>query len=308
MALVDQIDVIECGVAELAGTGQQACKFDWDRIKTIEFSKPSFVYTLDLDLDNIHDMQQNEDIFIIKNAESFNLVPVEPTVSTSEGSGVESVDGELPYKYDIMFRNKGYKFWAALRTFNSNGGAYNVAFYDVNGNKIMTRSKGGLIKGFSTGMIFTGQYKGREGNTPAEFKMTIQLSDDVSQMERQVVVSNETSGISVSDLDGYNDVVLTPSALAVAATSLVVSAVLVDKSHFASGMVLADFEIKRDGVAVVASAVVANETNKTYTFTIPAAVAGTYTVDTKNTFGKKVVLLPATGILYRGLTGTVIAS
>ena len=308
MALADQINVIECGASELLGTGQQACKFDWNRIKTVEFSAPGYVYTVELDLDSEREAQQKEEIFIVKDAESFNLVPVEPTISTSDGSGVESVDGELPYKYDIMFRNKGYNFWKALRRFNSNGGAYNVAFWDIDGNKIMTQSKGGLIKGFATSMIFTGQYKGREGNTPAEFKMTIQLSDDVSQMERQVVISNETSGISISDLDGYNDVVLTPSPLSVASTSLVVSALLVDKSHFAAGLVLADFVIKKDGVAIVASAATPNETNKTYTFTIPAASAGTYTVDTTNTFGKKVVLLSATGLLYKGLTGTVIVT
>lgn len=307
MALVDQINVVECGAGDLLGTGQQACAFDWNRVKAIEFSNRSFVYTEVLDLDSVRESQQKEDIFIITGAESFNLVPVEPTVSTADGSGLETVDGELPYKYDIMFKKKGMNFWKALRRFNSNS-VWNIAFYDINGTKVMTQSKGGLIKGFTTGMIFTGQYKGQEGNTPAEFKMTIQLNDDVSQMERATWVTGDESQIGISDLDGYNDVILTPSPLAVAATSLVVKAVLVDKSHFAAGMVLADFEIKRNGVAIVSTAVVADENAKTYTFTIPTAVAGTYTVDTVNSFDKKVVLLTATGLLYKGFTGTVISA
>lgn len=307
MALVDQINVVECGAGDLLGTGQQACTFDWNRVKAIEFSNRSFVYTEDVNLESIRESQQKEETFIIAGAESFKLIPVEPTESTTEGSGIKTVDGELPYEYELMFKKKGMNLWKALRRINSNG-IYNVAFYDINGSKIMTQTKSGLIKGFTTSKVFTGQYKGKEGDTSAEFKMSIQLSDDVTEMERATWVDGDQVDYSINDLDGYNDVALTPSPLAVAATSLVVKALLVDKSHFAAGMVLADFAIKRNGVAVVASAVVADENSKTYTFTIPAAVAGTYTVDTVNAFAKKVVLLPATGLLYKGITGTVVAA
>ena len=59
MALVDQINVVECGGAnDLLGTGQQACSFDWNRVKTIEFSLRSYVYTKDVSLDNIREAQQ----------------------------------------------------------------------------------------------------------------------------------------------------------------------------------------------------------------------------------------------------------
>lgn len=307
MALVDQINVVECGANDLLGTGQQACTFDWNRVKTIEFSSRSYVYTDELSLDSIREAQQKEEVFIIAGAESFKLVPVEPTISTTEGSGIETVDGELPYKYELMFKKKGMNFWKALRRFNSNG-LYNVAFYDINGTKILTQTKSGLIKGFTTAMVFTGQYKGKEGDTSAEFKMTIQLSDDVTEMERATWVAGDSVDYSINELDGYNDVILTPQPLASAATSLVVKAVLADKSHFAGGMVLADFAIKKNGVAVVATAATPNEANKTYTFTIPAASAGTYTVDTVNTYGDKVVLLTATGLLYKGITGSVIVT
>jgi hypothetical protein len=307
MALASQINIIECGASDLLGTGQQACSFDWNRVKTIEFSSRSYVYTDDLTLTKIREAQQKEDVFIIAGAESFKLVPVEPTVSTSEGSGIETVDGELPYKYDLMFKKKGMNFWKALRRFNSNG-LYNVAFYDINGTKIMTQTKSGLIKGFTTAMVFTGQYKGKEGDTSAEFKMTIQLSDDVTEMERATWVDGGSVDYSINELDGYNDVVLTPSPLSTSSTSLVVKALLADKSHFAGGMLLADFAIKKNGTPIVATLVTQNEANKTYTFTIPAASAGTYTIDTVNTFSDKVVLLPASGLLYKGITGSVIVT
>jgi hypothetical protein len=307
MALANQINIVECGAGDLLGTGQQACTFDWNRVKTIEFSSRSYAYTSDLTLSTIREAQQKEDVFIIAGAESFKLVPVDPTISTTEGSGIETVDGELPYKYELMFKKKGMNFWKSLRRFNSNG-IYNVAFYDINGTKIMTQTKSGLIKGFTTAMVYTGQYKGKEGDTSAEFKMTIQLSDDVTEMERASWVSGDTVDYSINELDGYNDVTLTPSPLVTAATSLVVKAVLSDKSHFAAGMVLADFAIKRNGVSVIPTLVVANENAKTYTFTIPAASAGTYTIDTVNAFADKVVLLSASGLLYKGITGTVIVT
>ena len=110
MALVDQINVIECGAGELLGTGQQACTFDWNRVRAIELSKNGFVYTSVLDLDNIHDMQQNEDVFIINGFETFAQIEAAPTISTSEGSGLESVDGEMPYKFEGTFKNKGMNF------------------------------------------------------------------------------------------------------------------------------------------------------------------------------------------------------
>ncbi len=307
MELVDQINVVECGAGDLLGTGQQACSFDWNRVKSIELTGRSYVYTQEVSLDTIREAQQKEESFIIAGAESFKLIPVEPTESTTEGSGIKTVDGELPYEYEIMFKKKGMNFWKALRRFNSNG-VWNIAFYDINGSKIMTQTKSGLIKGFTTSKVFTGQYKGKEGDTSAEFKTTIQLSDDVTEMERATWVDGDQVDYSINDLDGYNDVILTPSPLLVGGTSLVVKAVLVDKSHFADGMITTDFEIKRNGVVVAHSGVLANENNKTYTFTIPAAVAGTYTVDTLNTFDKKVVLLTATGLLYKGITGTVIVA
>ena len=308
MALVDQLNVVNCGAEILLGTGHQGCTFEWDRVKTIELSRQSYAYTTVQSLANIQEAQQREKIFIISDFESFKVIPVEPKVSTSAGSGDESVDGELPYKYEGMFKKKGVNFWKALRRFNSNG-IYNVVFYDINGNKIMTQSKGGIIKGFSTNMIFTGHYKGQEGDTPAEFKFSMQLSSDsIKEMERQTWISGDDADYGINDLEGINDVVLTmPSALTTGATSLVVKATLVDLSHFPDGLVSADFKIKRGTTVITATgSPVADEMAKTYTFTVPAAVAGTYTIETKNAYGTSVILQAASGLMYKSNIASVV--
>ncbi|HMK57762.1 MAG TPA: hypothetical protein VK462_01775, partial [Nitrososphaeraceae archaeon] len=108
MALEDQINKVACGAGDLIGTGNAACTFDWDRIVAIEFTQRAYRYTDDVSLANMQDAQLNEDVFLIKGFESFALVPVEPKITTNDGSGLETVDGELPYKYEGLIRYKGY--------------------------------------------------------------------------------------------------------------------------------------------------------------------------------------------------------
>ena len=133
---------------------------------------------------------------------------------------------------------------------------------------------------------------------------------DFQEMERQTWISGEELDFSAeSDLEGINDVVLTASPLAVSGTSLVVSALLLDKSHFVDGLLVGDFKIKKNGVAVTASAVVADSVAKTYTFTIPAASAGTYTISTwDSALSSYVVLKAASGLLYKSNVASVVVA
>src|SRR5437899_7241094 len=308
MALETQINKIACGAGDLIGIGNAACTFDWDRIVAIEFTARSYRYTQDVTLVNMQEAQQKEEIFLIKGFDSFALVPVEPKITTNDGSGLETVDGELTYKYTGLIRYKGYNFWKALRKFNSNGGVYNIAFYDVQGNKIFCETKAGDFKGFGTQMIFAGQYKGKEGNTPAEFKFDVQLND-YKEMENQVFVNGDEIDFGINDVDGINDIVLTPSPVLTGATSMVVTATLIDNTHFANGMVVGDFIIKKNGVSIVPTTVTANPTAMTYTFTIPAATTGTYTIQTYDTTTlKNVVLIDASGILYNSNEASIIVT
>lgn len=308
MALIDQINVVSCGGGQTLGTGTQGCPFDWDRIVGLEFSSGDYAYTSEQNLVNIQEAQQKKEIIIVNGFESFKSVEAAPNISTSEGSGEKSVDGENPYEYEGSFKNKGKNFWNAMRRLNSNG-VYNVAFYDKNGAKIMTQSKGGIIKGFKTSMVFTDAYPTNSGNTPVEFKFQMQLADvSIKEMEQMVWITEEQSDYSITNLEGVNDIIFEANPLAVAATSLVVKAKKIDKTHFAGGLTTADFLVKRNGVVVAHTSVVANPTLSTYTLTIPAATAGTYTVETKNAFGTNVVLVASNGLLYQSNIASVIVA
>jgi hypothetical protein len=308
MALIDQLNVVACSQSDLLGTGMEGCTFDWNRVATIELSPRGYAYSDEQNLANIKEEQQKGNLIILQGIKSFALVPVDPNINTADGSGYKTVTGEMPYEYDVMFDNNGVNYWKALRMLNSKD-RYNVAFYDVEGNKIFTQTKAGVVKGFGVKMLFVGQYKGKEGNNPAEVKMQLQLAD-FQEMERQTWVSGEELDFSAgSDLEGVNDVNLVASPLAVGGTSLVVSALLLDKSHFVNGLIASNFIVKRNGTPVVVSAVAADANAKTYALTIPAASAGTYTVSTWDAaLSSYVVLSAGSGLLYKSNVATIVVA
>ena len=308
MAILDQINKVNCTIGDFAGagTGNEACQFVFDQTSAIILADRSYVQTDVISIVNLQIAQQKEEIFVISEIEKFTQIDVAPIETTTEGTGFKSVDAEYPYEFEFEFKNKGINFWKALRKFNSTN-RHSVAFVDKEGNVLMTLSTSGAVKLFSASMIYTGQLMFKQGTAPEMAKMKIQLRS-VKEMENSVWVTAEESSLDVESLDGWNDILLTASPLAVAATTLTVKATLSDKSHFVGGLVTGDFLVQRNGVTVVHTAVVANSATQTYAITIPAATAGTYTVTTKNTYGKQVVLAPITGVLYRANTATVIVA
>lgn len=306
MALIDQINTVNCGVGDYAGTGSEACQFVFDQTATIILADRSYVQTDAVSLANLQIAQQKEEIFVISEIEKFTQVDVAPAETTTEGTGFKSVDAEYPYEFEFEFKNKGINFWKALRKFNSTN-RYSISFLDKEGNMLMTLGSTGVVKFFRTSMIYTGPLKFKQGTAGEMAVMKVQLRS-VKEMENAVWVTAEESALDVEALDGWNDILLTASPLVAAGTTLTVKATLADKTHFASGLVPGDFLVKKDGVTVVHTAIVADSTAKTYAITIPAASAGTYTVTTKNTYSKQVVLQSVSGLLFRADTATVIVS
>ena len=338
MALANQIIVVPSSKADLLGTGLEATAFDWDRVETIELSSRAYVYpTTDQNLASVQLAQLNSEVIILQGIKSFKLTGVEPQVNTADGSGYKTVTGELPYEYEVMFDNNGVNFWKALRKFNSKD-SYNIAFYDVEGNKIFTSNKAGTtFKGFQAKMLFVGQYKGKEGNNPSEVKMNIQLADN-GEMDRQVWISGDTLDFDAkSDLDGINDLYLNVSGIALnpsSAATVVVGTTLVDRSQYVAGLPFSasnttstpnTFLVKKVLTAspytvtyVAPTAQTADTIGKGYSLTIPTAtfvagatysvVTATYTstiAPTPAQLTSNVVQLASTKLLYKGISAGV---
>lgn len=317
MALANQIIVVPSSKSDLLGTGLEATAFDWDRVETIELSARSYVYPAltDQTLASVQAAQLAGDLIILQGIKSFKLTAVEPQINTADGSGYKTVTGELPYEYEVMFDNNGINFWKALRKFNSKD-AYNLAFYDVEGNKIFTQNKAGSVsKGFQAKMLFVGQYKGKEGNAPAEVKMSIQLADS-GEMDRQVWISGDVLDFDAkSDLDGVNDLYLeTKSVVSTATISWSFSATLGDRSQYVAGIPLSNWAIKKVSIAtgavtyIIPTLLVENPIAKTYTLTHTAIGQGfvasviTATTPTISSISSNTIQLSATKLLYKGAT------
>ena len=319
MALANQIIVVPSSKADLLGTGLEATAFDWDRVETIELSSRAYVYpSTDQNLASVQLAQLNSEVIILQGIKSFKLTGVEPQINTADGSGYKTVTGELPYEYEVMFDNNGVNLWKALRKFNSKD-SYNVAFYDVEGNKIFTSNKAGSVfKGFQAKMLFVGQYKGKEGNNPAEVKMNIQLADN-GEMERQVWIAGETLDFDAqSDFYGVNDLyVSNVAAPAVLGTSWTVGVTLADRSQFVSGLTAAQFFVKKTttgGVVTYSACTLTSSDSiaKTYTLGVTGIATGaTYAIVTGSSLGTatatNIVQNATTKLLYKGI-GTATAT
>jgi len=324
MALSNQIIVVPSSKADLLGTGLEATAFDWDRVETIELSARSYTYvnplntTGDQTLATVQAAQLAGDLIILQGIKSFKITAVEPQINTADGSGYKTVTGELPYEYEVMFDNNGVNVWKALRKLNSKD-AYNCAFYDVEGNKIFTTNKAGTVfKGFQTKMLFTGQYKGKEGNNPAEVKMNIQLAD-TGEMERQVWISGETLDFDAkSDLDGINDLYLgTTSTVTNTSLNWSFTNTLADRSQYVAGIPLTNWAIRKVTPAgivsyIIPTSVSENAVTKTYTlnFTPALGTGGTFSVITATTPTPTSILSntiqnSTTKLLYKGASAGV---
>lgn len=320
MALINQVIVVPSSKADLLGTGLEATAFDWDRVETIELSSRSYAYpSADQTLATIQASQVASELVILQGIKSFKLTAVEPQINTSDNSGYKTVTGELPYEYEVMFDNNGVNFWKALRKFNSKD-SYNIAFYDVEGNKIFTSNKAGdVFKGFQAKMLFVGQYKGKEGGNPAEVKMNIQLADN-GEMDRQVWISGDTLNFDAkSDLDGINDLYLATSGTVTAAsTTWAFTNTLVDRSQYVAGIPLTNWAIKKVSTTtgavsyIIPSAVVENPITKTYTLTHTAIGTGftasviTATTPTVSSIASNAIQLTATKLIYKGASAGII--
>lgn len=257
-------------------------------------------------------------MIILQGIKSFKITAVEPQINTADGSGYKTVTGELPYEYEVMFDNNGVNLWKALRKLNSKD-SYNCAFYDVEGNKIFTSNKAGTVfKGFHTKMLFTGQYKGKEGNNPAEVKMNIQLAD-TGEMERQVWISGDTLDFDAkSDLDGVNDLYLgTVGAITALSTSWSFTNTLSDRSQYVASIPVTNWAIRKVTTAgvvsyIIPTGVTENAVTKTYTlaFTPALGTGATFSVITATTptissIASNNIQNATTKLLYKGASAGV---
>jgi len=309
MALSDllaQLNVVSCDAQGVLGTGLAPCPFDWDRIETAEFSSKNFRYEDAQDLEYVQEQQQLGNLIIVRGYESFTQNTPDPNINTVEGSGFKQVMGEMPTEFSAILNN-GVLNWKALRSLNGKD-KWNVALYDVNGNKIFTQTKSGAIKGFSLKMLFTGTYKGKEGNNPSNYTQMLQFAD-YTEMDRMQWIVSDNLDFDPTDLDGVNDVEITIDPVGAGDLVLTFAPYLLDKTHLLMGLTLPNVFVTKNGLQIIPTAIAYNLNINKVSVTISAAVEDdVFTVDLRDSALSGSVAINIAGALYKSDTATVIAT
>jgi len=306
--LTDQFNLVDCSAATAKGAGLAGCKKDMNRIAVMGLTQKGYKFPVTgVTKALLTTLIKTGKLKILKGVEKFEDVTPEHSFETVAGSGIKKLILKNPYEYTASFDN-GIEFNKALNSIAGKGN-YDLILWDVEDQLWLTQTKSGDIKGFDLGIHEVGNYKGNDGTKASSEMMMLQLTDRNEVDNR---IGNILAGdYSPSELDDFNDVTLTFNPVTVGATTLVVKALLNDKSHFADGLIFSNFRLRKNGtvVTLTAPAVVADANAKTYTITIAAAVlADTFTLETYDATDQTTVVQNPLGYLYKADLATVIVA
>jgi len=306
MATFSQIiNKVNCGAAELLGTGNKFCKFDLKMPAVLEFiEKGTKVLPADtFDLSYVQTEQQKGRSIIVKGIIDFANNTPDNDYRTLAATGEMTTTLKHPYQWMFTFDSGLYNH-KALSKLESNK-EYDLRIYDINGNCLMAVDGEGNGTGLDMGILSIGAYAiGNENATT----MMIQV-DRVSFDSDAAWVTQENLGFRASrDLDGYNDVTLViPVAPANLATTFnfTVMANSNNKLVPLQGLVIADFLYQVDGVTATPT-LLATTTPGNYTLTVPALATGDVLTLTLFDSALNAYIINLDGTLYKSNIATTV--
>jgi hypothetical protein len=301
MSLQTQINAIDCGSKGNLGTGLAGCRIDRKRVTALGLLQKGFKFTEEISKDYMRTLQQEGKLIMLQGVVSFEDATADDNIITRAGSGIKVVAGKNPYEYTATFDN-GINFHKALTSL-SGFNAYDLILFDVDNSMFFTVTKQGQPKGFTLGMFENGKYMGANGTDASTQTIAMQLTERAEVDERMSYVTTENLDFSYDELDGVNEVIVSVDPIVTASTSIVVSALLQDKTHAVEGLLVADFKVTRNGSALVPSAVSYNATTKKYTLTVTAnTTADIVTVELNG------IILTLADVLYKSNTATAVVT
>jgi hypothetical protein len=299
MAISAQINSLNCDANAVVGSGLAGCRQDRKRVTAIGLVPKGFAFTNDITFTNMRNLQKAGNLIMLQGVVSFEDNTADDNIITRAGSGVKVVAGQNPYEYNVTFDN-GVNFHKALTSLSSYG-AFDMILFDVENSIWLTTSRTGVVKGYTVGMFQNGKYMGANGTDAASQTITFQLTERPEIDERMSFVDSGSLDFSYADLTGINQVIISVDPIASAATTITVSAFLQDKTHPVLGLLLADFALTKNGVALVPTLATYSATTKKYTLTV-AAVASTNIITTS----LNGILLSTADVLYQSNTVTTV--
>lgn len=301
MTLETQINTVNCGANGVLGTGLAGCRQDRKRVTALGLVQKGFVFAQTISKDYMRSLQENGTLIMLQGVVSFEDSTADDNIITRAGSGIKVVAGKNPYEHTVTFDN-GINFHKALTSLSGYGN-YDLILFDVENAMFFTITKSGSPKGFTLGMFENGKYMGANGADASSQTILLQLIDRAEVDERMSWINSSELDFSYSELTGVNEVIVSVNPIATASTSIVISAFLQDKTHSVEGLLVGDFLVTRNGVAITPSASVYNATTKKYTLTVTAnTTADIVTVSLAD------IVLTLADVLYKSNTATVVVT
>lgn len=299
------INKVNCGAAELLGTGNKFCKFD---LRT-----PSVIVLLEkglkvlpsdtFDLSYIQDLQQKGRAIVLKGIVDFTDNTPDNDYGTRAATGEMYTTLKHPYQWMFTFDN-GLYFHKALATLESNS-QYDIVLFDIKGDALMAVDGAGNGVGLDLGILSTGKYV--IGNENAQTIM-VQV-DRVSFDADAAWITQENLGFRASrDLDGYNDVTLAITAAPANLATTFNFTVMANSNNKLvplQGLAFTDFLYQVDG-ATVTPTNLATTTPGNYTLTVPALATGDVLTLTLFDSALNAYIINLDGALYKSNTATTV--
>lgn len=271
MALIDQLNIVNCTFQDLLGSGYLGCKFDFKNLKDIRFWKKGTV-TASTDTYNkayLRTQQQAGNMIPLNDVYDFSWTEPTDERETAEATGLNSTTRKGLYELTAMFR-KGLYQQKVLESLEGDD-IWDVQLIDDEGNELWTKTSTGGAKGFTTSMVAVNPIQFNKGGTSQKTGISIQFSNSLQFNRNLAWVAAEQLDYLREEITGANEVSLSiPTAPSDADTTIVVKTVLARGGSFVSGLAVGNFLVKVGGATVTPSAIASDSDAKTYTFTVSA--------------------------------------
>jgi len=301
MSLQTQINTVNCGASGVLGTGLAGCRQDRKRVTALGLVQKGFVFAQEIDKDYMRSLQEDGTLIMLQGVVSFEDSTADDNIITRAGSGIKVVAGKNPYEHTVTFDN-GINFHKALTSLSGYGN-YDLILFDVDNSMFFTVTKSGAPKGFTLGMFENGKYMGANGTDASSQTILLQLIERAEIDERMSWIESNELDFSYGELTGVNEVLVSVDPIVTASTTIILSAFLLDKTHPVEGLLVGDFSVIRNGVAVVPSAIAYNSTTKKYTLTVTANTTADIVEVSLNG-----IVLTLADVLYKSNTATVVVT
>ena len=295
----DIVNRFNCAIAARKGTGSKHCSFKEGVPKTFWLSSRGFDYgtIADLTAEGIAKQIQLGNISPMPLGFGFERLTEANTLETSN-QGLSSLSRKGIYKYRFTW-DKDDALQSVMTSYDSND-IYDYVAIDAKGNMKLTKN-GNVLTGASVGLIDTDPFTEADGSVSGKVGMMVELNNPQDYNEYPAYISQANLPFRPLKVEGINDVELTLTGFAAAASQITFDAFLKDGTTAFRGGLIADFKLLVNGEVVELTAVTEGQPGKyTATFATPLAAADVLKLSTWDDEAGVVPVIKDGVSVYRG--------